>query len=55
MFADRADAGRRLADRLRERGIEVAVEAPPQFGAIRRYYREFGQVSDEEALGYLNR
>jgi len=31
----------------------VAVEAPEAFGAVGRHYRSFQQVSDEEALSYL--
>jgi predicted phosphoribosyltransferase len=32
----------------------VAVEQPPHFGAVGQYYRDFGQVSDTEALSYLD-
>ncbi|WP_276271239.1 phosphoribosyltransferase [Haloarcula litorea] len=31
----------------------VALEEPPGFGAVGRYYREFGQVSDEDAMALL--
>jgi putative phosphoribosyl transferase len=31
----------------------VAVEEPAQFGAVGAFYRDFGQVSDEEARQYL--
>jgi len=38
----------RIADRV------VAVERPPQFRAVGAHYRDFEQVSDEEAIGYLD-
>lgn len=31
----------------------VAVERPTRFGAVGAHYREFDQVSDEEAMAYL--
>lgn len=31
----------------------IVVEAPEEFGAVGRHYRSFQQVSDEEALTYL--
>jgi predicted phosphoribosyltransferase len=31
------------------------VETPPQFSAIGHFYESFGQVSDEEAMAYLDR
>ena len=31
----------------------VSVETPPHFGAVGQFYRDFSQVSDEEAMGYL--
>lgn len=31
----------------------VALETPTEFGAVGQFYREFGQVSDEKAMGYL--
>ncbi|MFC7138215.1 phosphoribosyltransferase [Halobaculum litoreum] len=31
----------------------VCVETPVQFGSVGRFYRTFGQVTDEEARGYL--
>lgn len=31
----------------------VAVERPSYFGAVGRFYRDFGQVTDEEAREYL--
>ena len=31
----------------------VALETPTDFGAVGQFYREFGQVSDEKAMGYL--
>lgn len=33
----------------------VVVETPPSFGAVGAHYRDFGQVSDEEAMAYLSR
>lgn len=43
-------------ERLREVADEVVcVETPPHFGAVGQFYREFGQVSDEEAVEYLER
>ena len=32
----------------------VALERPPHFGAVGQFYRQFGQVSDEEAITYLD-
>lgn len=41
-------------ERLREVADEVlCVETPPHFGAVGQFYGEFGQVSDEEAMRYL--
>lgn len=41
---------------LEEEADEVViVEAPAGFGAIGAHYRDFGQVSDEEAMTYLRR
>jgi predicted phosphoribosyltransferase len=37
----------------READAVVCVEVPENFGAVGRYYRSFEQVSDEEALSYL--
>jgi len=37
-----------IADRV------VAVERPPQFRAVGAHYRDFDQVSDEEAIEYLD-
>ena len=31
----------------------VCVETPEYFGAVGRFYRSFGQVSDDEARTYL--
>ena len=43
-------------ERLRgEADRVVAVETPRDFGAVGRFYRDFEQVTDEEALSYLNR
>ena len=41
-------------ERLGTEGDEVvSVETPPHFGAVGQFYRDFSQVSDEEAMGYL--
>jgi predicted phosphoribosyltransferase len=41
-------------ERLREEADEVlCVETPPHFGAVGQFYESFPQVSDEEAMGYL--
>ena len=42
-------------ERLRTEADEViAVETPPHFGAVGQFYETFGQVSDEEAMTYLD-
>lgn len=33
----------------------VCLETPKGFGAVGQYYERFGQVSDEEAMAYLDR
>jgi predicted phosphoribosyltransferase len=38
---------------LSEADEVVCVETPPHFGAVGSFYRDFEQVSDEEAIGYL--
>ncbi|MEF8857604.1 MAG: phosphoribosyltransferase family protein [Halolamina sp.] len=41
-------------DRIRQEADEViALEEPARFGAVGRFYRNFGQVTDEEAQEYL--
>lgn len=41
--------------KLEEEADEViALQTPPDFRAVGQYYRNFGQVSDEEAMGYLD-
>lgn len=41
-------------DRLREEADDViCVETPTYFGAVGAFYRSFDQVTDEEAMGYL--
>ena len=43
-------------DRVREECDEVvAIETPRSFGAVGRFYRDFGQVTDAEAVEYLDR
>ena len=32
----------------------IAVESPPHFDAVGQFYDQFGQVSDEEAMTYLD-
>lgn len=32
----------------------IAVESPSHFSAVGQFYRQFGQVSDEEAMAYLD-
>lgn len=42
-------------ERLRREADEViAVETPEHFNAVGGFYREFGQVTDEEAMTYLD-
>lgn len=43
-----------LADLEREADQVVVVEEPERFGAVGAHYREFGQVSDEEAADFLD-
>lgn len=43
-----------LADLASEADEVVAVGEPERFGAVGAHYREFGQVSDEEAADYLD-
>ncbi|MHB9287659.1 phosphoribosyltransferase [Halobacteriales archaeon Cl-PHB] len=38
-----------------EADTALAVEAPQGFRAVGQFYTQFGQVSDEEAMGYLDR
>ncbi|WP_435181771.1 phosphoribosyltransferase [Halorussus sp. AFM4] len=43
-------------ERLRAEADDVvAVETPPHFSAVGQFYRSFDQVSDEEAMSYLDR
>ncbi|UPV76554.1 phosphoribosyltransferase (plasmid) [Halorussus limi] len=43
-------------ERLRPEADEViAIETPPHFSAVGQFYDSFGQVSDEEAMSYLER
>lgn len=42
-------------EELQEEGEEVIVdESPPHFRAVGQFYDRFGQVSDEEAMEYLD-
>ncbi|WP_049927740.1 phosphoribosyltransferase [Halopiger goleimassiliensis] len=36
-----------------EADMVIALRTPGEFRAVGQYYREFGQVSDAEAIGYL--
>lgn len=41
--------------RLEEEADEIiALHTPQEFRAVGQYYRDFGQVSDEEAMAYLD-
>lgn len=42
-----------LDEAAREADEVVAVEEPVPFGAVGRHYRDFSQVTDEEAMEYL--
>ncbi|NHN61388.1 MULTISPECIES: phosphoribosyltransferase [Halorussus] len=43
-------------ERLRAEADDVvAVETPPHFSAVGQFYRSFDQISDEEAMAYLDR
>jgi predicted phosphoribosyltransferase len=42
-----------LSDLESEADEVVAVEEPTSFGAVGAHYRDFGQVTDEEAMEYL--
>ncbi|WP_276259080.1 phosphoribosyltransferase [Haloglomus litoreum] len=42
-----------LSDLESEADEVIAVEEPAHFGAVGSFYRDFGQVSDEEARQYL--
>ncbi|WP_226021877.1 phosphoribosyltransferase [Halomicrobium salinisoli] len=45
----------RTVEELQAEGQEVvAVETPPHFRAVGQFYRQFGQVSDAEAMTYLD-
>lgn len=43
-----------IAELEAEADAIVALETPREFRAVGQYYREFGQVSDEEAMTYLD-
>lgn len=46
----------RSVDELEQETDEViALQTPADFRAVGQYYRNFGQVSDEEAIAYLDR
>ncbi|GAB3676590.1 phosphoribosyltransferase [Halopiger thermotolerans] len=42
-----------VAELEREADEVIALETPENFRAVGQFYREFGQVTDEEAIGYL--
>ncbi|MHC3437591.1 phosphoribosyltransferase [Natrialbaceae archaeon A-gly3] len=42
-----------MAEVEREADEVIALEKPVDFRAVGQFYREFGQVSDERAMGYL--
>ncbi|MFB6094779.1 MAG: phosphoribosyltransferase [Halanaeroarchaeum sp.] len=42
-----------IASLREEADAVVVVEVPASFGAIGAHYRDFGQVTDEEAMAYL--
>lgn len=44
---------RSVKDLEREADEVIAVETPADFRAVGQYYRNFGQVTDEEAIQYL--
>ncbi len=44
-----------LRDLRGEADAVVTVDAPPGFRAVGQFYRRFGQVTDEEAMTYLDR
>ena len=44
-----------VAELAGEADAVVALETPRPFGAVGRHYRRFDQVSDEEAIAYLER
>ncbi|MDF9744179.1 phosphoribosyltransferase [Natrinema salsiterrestre] len=46
---------RAVADLEREADEVIALETPAEFRAVGQFYRQFGQVTDEEALEYLAR
>ncbi|WP_226480056.1 phosphoribosyltransferase [Natrinema amylolyticum] len=46
---------RAVDDLEREADAVIALETPADFRAVGQFYRTFGQVSDEEALEYLDR
>ncbi|MFC6768549.1 phosphoribosyltransferase, partial [Natrinema soli] len=46
---------RAIDDLEREADEVIALQTPADFRAVGQYYRTFGQVSDEEAIEYLDR
>ncbi|ADB61681.1 phosphoribosyltransferase [Haloterrigena turkmenica DSM 5511] len=46
---------RGVADLESEADEVIALETPESFRAVGQFYREFGQVTDEEAMAYLER
>ncbi|WP_254761415.1 phosphoribosyltransferase [Natrinema marinum] len=44
-----------LGDLEREADAVIALQTPANFRAVGQYYRDFGQVTDAEAIEYLDR
>lgn len=52
LFADRAEAGRRLAAEADE---IVCLETPSEFYAVGQFYGDFRQLEDADVERYLTR